>query len=325
MLLSRNFRLVVLTIVAAVIFPGARFILGAVLFLTLLVKAYRSWHKEGVPYFFYLISLFVFIMIGYVYSAGNIKRVNEYCLTHKPVGEIMKKVADGRYEGEGKGYRGPIRVLVTVGDYKIKDIEILTYRDLAAVRATTVTKLRKEILEHGSIDEIVVESDLLRGAVYTSNGFIAAVEDALVKGIRDYPEPSLFARAFFNVLIGAPPDRFSINAIAIIFAVFLVFDYTIQSVLTRDTGGTLTCYNCATCVGACPIKMVEGFQFPMDMVLAARLGDYETVERLSKYCVGCGRCAAKCPAGNSGPSIISAATRANRRLKEAMEKRQMAA
>ena len=325
MFLSRGFRLAILTVLAAVIFPGTRFILGAVLFLTFLVKAYQVWRKEDKPYFFYLISLFVFLLIGYFYSAGDIKRVNEYRLTHKPVGEIMKKVADGTYEGEGKGYRGPIRVSVTVEDHRIKGIEILSYRDLAAVRATTVSELRNAILEQGGLDGVRMEPDLLRGATYTSNGFITAIEDALVKGIKDYPEENLFARTFLNAIIGVPPDKFSINAVAIIFAVFLVFDYTLQSALTKDTGQTLTCYNCANCVGVCPIKMVEGYQFPMDMVLAARLGDYETVERLSKYCVGCGRCAAKCPAGNSGPSVISASIRANRRLKEASQKRQKAA
>jgi len=322
---SRGTRLAILTIVAAVVLPGARLILGTMLFVILLVKSYGPWRREGRPYFKYLLLFLVVIVIGYTYAALKVRMVNEYRLTHKPVGEMMSKVADGIYEGKGKGYRAPIEVRVTVDDHRIKGIEIISYRDLAAVRSTTVAQLHEKILEKGRIDGVNIEPDLLRGAVYTSYGFISAIEDALVKGIKDYPRAGLFAATFLNVVIGAPPDRFTINALAIIFAVFLVFDYSLQSVLTKDTGQTLTCYNCAMCVGVCPVKMVEGRQFPMDLVLAARLGDYETVERLSKYCVGCGRCAAKCPAGNSGPSIISAAIRANRRMKEAEEVRVKAA
>ncbi|MDO8786043.1 MAG: 4Fe-4S dicluster domain-containing protein [Syntrophales bacterium] len=316
---SRGIRLAILTVVAAVVLPGARLILGAMLFTILLVKSYGLRRREGKPYFKYLLLFLVFIVVGYAYATGDIMRINEYRRTHRPVGTMMSKVDDGIYEGKGKGYRAPIKVLVAVNDHRIKDIRIISYRDLAAVRATTVAQLREKILEKGIVDGIAVEPDLLRGAVYTSYGFIAAIEDALVKGIKNYPRAGSFSTTFLNVVIGVPPDSFTINALAIIFAVFLVFDYALQSVLTKDTGQTLTCYNCATCVGACPVKMVEGYQFPMDLVMAARLGDYETVERLSKYCVGCGRCAAKCPAGNSGPSIISAAIRANRRIKEAQE------
>jgi Fe-S oxidoreductase len=69
-------------------------------------------------------------------------------------------------------------------------------------------------------------------------------------------------------------------------------------------------------VGACPVKEVEGVQMPMGLILLTRLGDYERVLELSKYCVGCGRCAAKCPIGNSGPLVISAAYREARKRKE---------
>ena len=94
---------------------------------------------------------------------------------------------------------------------------------------------------------------------------------------------------------------------AILFAAFLVFEYTLQSMLTPGTGRSINCYNCASCVGACPVKEAEGVQFPMGLVLLTRLGNYERVMELSKYCVGCGRCAAKCPISNSGPLVISAA------------------
>jgi Fe-S oxidoreductase len=104
----------------------------------------------------------------------------------------------------------------------------------------------------------------------------------------------------------------TLNGLAILFAAFLVFEYTLQSMLTPGTGRSINCYNCASCVGVCPVKEVEGVQMPMGLVLLTRLGEYERVMELSKYCVGCGRCAAKCPIGNSGPLVISAAFQACR-------------
>ena len=109
-----------------------------------------------------------------------------------------------------------------------------------------------------------------------------------------------------------PPDKFRLdmttwNALAILFCIVLVFDYTLQPVLVKGTGQALNCYNCQTCVGVCPVKIVDGEPYPMTMILAARLGDYEKVKYLSKFCVACSRCAGKCPVGDSGPSIAAAA------------------
>ena len=97
------------------------------------------------------------------------------------------------------------------------------------------------------------------------------------------------------------------NALAILFCIVLVFDYTMQPVLVKGTGQALNCYNCQTCVGVCPVKIIDGEPYPMTMILAARLGDYEKAKYLSKFCVACSRCAGKCPVGDSRPSIAAQA------------------
>ncbi|MCA1961085.1 MAG: (Fe-S)-binding protein, partial [Desulfomonile sp.] len=168
---------------------------------------------------------------------------------------------------------------------------------------------------------------LFRGAEATLNGYATAIERALSDGIPDYPRYTMFSRIVLGAFIGIAPDRVTLNALAILFAAFLVFEYTLQSMLTPGTGRAINCYNCATCVGVCPIKEAEGVQFPMGLVLLTRLGDYKRVTELSRYCVGCGRCAAKCPIGNSGPLVISAAFQAcfNRKRAEERERAREAA
>jgi ferredoxin len=176
---------------------------------------------------------------------------------------------------------------------------------------------RDELLKKGKL-EPPGQPAMYRGANLTLTGYASAVESALSRGIPDYPQYRVISRVFLNTFLGRAPDRVTLNALAILFAVFVVFEYALQSMLTPGTGRSINCYNCATCVGACPVKEAEGVQMPMGLVLLTRLGNYERVMELSKYCVGCGRCAAKCPIGNSGPLVISAAFQAC--LKERREK-----
>ena len=112
-------------------------------------------------------------------------------------------------------------------------------------------------------------------------------------------ERSLWAESFYRL------RKNRIALASLIFIILLTFDFSIQPVLAPGTGQSLNCYNCQACVGVCPVKMVDGDPFPMIMVLEARLGNFERVAELAEYCVGCGKCAAKCPIGNSGPLIAS--------------------
>lgn len=80
---------------------------------------------------------------------------------------------DGVYEGTGVGYRGDIKVAVSIKDLSINQIEVLSSHDDPAFfnRATKI------------IDDIVLkqswEVDVVTGATYSSNGIKKAVENAI--------------------------------------------------------------------------------------------------------------------------------------------------
>ena len=311
---SRGVRLFLYALTVALIFPSSRFILAVVAILTIGYKWYNDYRSHRNRNFYYLLGFIAFVAVGYGVACVNVRNVNEGQIAMRPLGAAIDNVTDGVYIGRGEGFRGSIEVEVEVKDHRIKDIKTLAYPDLISVLDNQIPEFKKELLAKGRLFT-PQQPKMLRGAPETLTGYFNAVQDALSKGTPNFPKYNWFSSIFLNSFIGQAPNRVTLNALAILFAVFMVFEYTLQSMLNPGTGRSINCYNCGSCVGVCPVKEVEGVQIPMGLVLLTRLGDYERVMELSKYCVGCGRCASKCPIGNSGPLVISAAFQAAREKK----------
>jgi ferredoxin len=160
-----------------------------------------------------------------------------------------------------------------------------------------------------------LEVDAVSGATFTTDGIIAASREALAEagGASGQPWPVL-ALQWLTV---AEPSRETLFQLCIIYGIIFMLDFMISGVLVRNTGESLNCYNCQACVGVCPVGRVEDdVPLPMTMVLETRLGNYARVEELAKYCVGCARCAARCPNGISAVSTAGKAIAAKRSLFE---------
>ena len=86
----------------------------------------------------------------------------------------LSSLADGPYQGEGQGVRGPTSVSVTVENGKITDITIVSYQDDAQFFSRAQNTIIQEIINTQSLDVSCVS-----GATFSSNGILEAVANAL--------------------------------------------------------------------------------------------------------------------------------------------------
>ncbi|MDO5695547.1 MAG: flavocytochrome c [Eubacteriales bacterium] len=91
----------------------------------------------------------------------------------KSGGQSMKP---GTYEGEAEGMNGPLKVSVKVSEDKIEDIEILSSEETGALTEEVFRQLRE-----GIIGQQGLTCDAVSGASTTTEAYIQAVSDAVVK------------------------------------------------------------------------------------------------------------------------------------------------
>lgn len=296
-LTRRPMRLAAWTAIFAVAFFSGRIFLFATIAVFALVRGIRTRKSGGGRLTAIVVIGSVLFFVAHLISFAHSRNVDRFVDANTPV--ELSRIPNGVYPGSGMGTNGTVELEANIRDGRIAGITLSAYRDpvyafdqvldaLAGARSTDL---------HG-----------LEGFVFRNpqslGGFQAALNDALVSRLPDYPKPDTLSRATF-FFTSNRLGRITINALAILFIAIITLDFFIQPTLARGTGQSLNCYNCQACVGVCPVKMVAGDPFPMIMVIESRAGNYDKVASLAKYCVGCGKCAAKCPVGNSGPSVAS--------------------
>lgn len=84
------------------------------------------------------------------------------------------QLKDGVYEGTANGFRGEIKVEVTVKDRKAENIRILSYYDNEEYLFHVAPAVITEVLENKPLD-----TDAVSGATYSCNGLTKAIENAL--------------------------------------------------------------------------------------------------------------------------------------------------
>lgn len=86
----------------------------------------------------------------------------------------MPTYVPGTYRGEGEGYGGTIEVDVTVDEYGITEVSVVSHNEDPRVAGKAIETLPKAILKAQSADV-----DALSGATMTSDAIVSAVMNAL--------------------------------------------------------------------------------------------------------------------------------------------------
>ena len=112
---------------------------------------------------FFVMMLTTFLMTeNYSLSSGNADVAD------------LESVEDGVYTGSADGYNGPINVEVTVENGEITDVTVLSHTDSPGISDPAFEGVPAAIVAANS-----TEVEVVSGATFTSNGLMAAVNNAL--------------------------------------------------------------------------------------------------------------------------------------------------
>ncbi|MDD5885946.1 MAG: FMN-binding protein [Oscillospiraceae bacterium] len=105
---------------------------------------------------------------------GAALRANTYQAYAKQAVGAAAKVAEGVYNGSAQGFKGIVKVAVTVKDHKITAVDVKSNQDTPAFFNRAKEGVIPSIIKSQSADV-----DAVSGATYSSNGIKNAVKDAL--------------------------------------------------------------------------------------------------------------------------------------------------
>lgn len=112
---------------------------------------------------------------GATVTSNAVRQAVRECLA-EAAGESLETgaVADGTYTGKAAGYKSEIAVDVTIKDGAIADVKVASIDDTGMIGNAAVELLAEAVTETGSLGV-----DAVAGATVTSNGFFAAVTNAI--------------------------------------------------------------------------------------------------------------------------------------------------
>ncbi len=85
------------------------------------------------------------------------------------------KYKDGKYTGEGKGYKGDIKVEITVENNKISQIKAVEYKDTEIIFNSAIEKISDDVIYTQNTDKI----DSVAGATSSARGIGTAIKNAV--------------------------------------------------------------------------------------------------------------------------------------------------
>ena len=126
----------------------------------------------GIKYGMVIGVLLTCVMIG----ASQLLTARSYTKDRNIAGGVVEgfRYKDGTYTGTGEGYRGAMRVTVSVADGKITSLTLDSYED----DKSYIEKAKAEIFS-AIIGQQNTNADTVSGATYSSKGLIQAVQNAL--------------------------------------------------------------------------------------------------------------------------------------------------